>query len=101
MDATTPETVRVPTSLVAFLDAEAARRQAAQPGQRVPEGRDPYPSARRLGRPGSHPGGSVTGARAVLTDVSELAAAGPTDLRTEAEAALEALLRAFVHRDLE
>jgi hypothetical protein len=43
----------------------------------------------------------MTGARATLADVAALAAEGPTDLCTETEAALEALLRAFAHRDIE
>lgn len=43
----------------------------------------------------------MIGARAVLADVSELAAQGPTDLRAEATAIREALVRAFSHRDIE
>lgn len=43
----------------------------------------------------------MIGARAVLAAVSEFAAVGPTDLRAEAAAVLDVLLRAFNARDIE
>jgi hypothetical protein len=43
----------------------------------------------------------VTGARAVLAYVSELATGGPTDLRAEAEAVRDALLWVLDARDIE